>query len=357
VTATRIAVLTAPGKGALAVVGLSGPEAWPLARDLFRPAGGRPLPEQPEEGRFWFGRVGADLADEGILAVRAAGPTPRLEFQVHGGREVVRYLLHLFTARGVLEVDAAGWLADTLPGWEGEALLLLPHALTLRTAAILLDQAHGALRRELARIDQLPPEAQVAPLERLQAAHALGTHLTTPFRVVLAGAPNVGKSSLVNALAGYPRAVVSPLAGTTRDAVSTLLAIDGWPVELIDTAGLSDEAEALEAAGMALTRAALDEADLVLWVVEADRPPVWPDPPPAAFLPIVNKIDQPPAWDVRALLDAVLVSAQTGEGLDTLCQRISRSVVPRSPDSGEAIPCSSAQMSEIADRLRRTRAR
>ncbi|MFO0879597.1 MAG: GTPase [Gemmataceae bacterium] len=354
-TATRITVLTAPGKGALAVVGLSGSEAWPLARDLFRPAGGRPLPEVPEEGRFWFGRVGADLADEGILAVRAVGPVPRLEFQVHGGREVVRYLLHLFTARGVIEVDPAGWLADTPSGWESEALFLLPHALTLRTAAILLDQAHGALRRELERIDQLPSTAQVAPLERLQATHALGAHLTRPFRVVLAGAPNVGKSSLVNSLAGYPRAVVSPLAGTTRDAVSTLLAIDGWPVELIDTAGLSEEAAVLEAAGMELTRAALGEADLVLWVVEADKTPRWPVPS-ASFLPVVNKIDLPPVWDVHAIPDAIPVSALTGEGLDGLCQRISRNLVPRSPEVGEAIPCSASQMSDIEDRLNRTRA-
>ena len=83
--------------------------------------------------------------------------------------------------------------------------------------------------------------------------------------MVVAGAPNVGKSSLVNALAGFQRSVVSEIAGTTRDVVSVQLAFDGWPVELTDTAGLR-EAEGLEAEGVARANRALAEADLVLWV-------------------------------------------------------------------------------------------
>src|SRR5206468_2220750 len=110
------------------------------------------------------------------------------------------------------------------------------------------------------------------------------------------GAPNVGKSSLVNALAGYQRSIVAPTPGTTRDVVATTLAIDGWPVELSDTAGLHGEGEQLERAGMARARAAAAAADLCVWVLDGSAAPVWLGPEITAPLTVINKIDLPPAW-------------------------------------------------------------
>src|SRR5439155_711085 len=116
---------------------------------------------------------------------------------------------------------------------------------------------------------------RVRILKELKSRTRLGRHLTNPWRVVVAGAPNVGKSSLVNALAGYARCVVSPTPGTTRDVVSTLIAVDGWPIELLDTAGLRLPGENLEQQGIALARAAVESADLCLWVIDASASPIW----------------------------------------------------------------------------------
>src|SRR6185503_7750192 len=103
---------------------------------------------------------------------------------------------------------------------------------------------------------------------RLLALAEVGLHLTTPWRVVFAGPPNVGKSSLVNALLGYPRAIVYDQPGTTRDVLTASTAFDGWPFELRDTAGLRDgiSLDSVEVEGVARARAQIATADLVVFV-------------------------------------------------------------------------------------------
>ena len=110
-------------------------------------------------------------------------------------------------------------------------------------------------------------------IDALLARERLGRHLTRPWSVVLAGRTNVGKSSLMNALAGYGRAIVHHAPGTTRDAVALATAIDGWPVELCDTAGLRAADDAVERAGIERARQRLAQADLVVLV--ADRSVPW----------------------------------------------------------------------------------
>ncbi len=339
---TLVACLTPPGQAALATLALRGPRGWELARGAFRLPSGAELPEVPVPGRSWFGKLGDALADDVVLAVKSVEPY-WLEAHCHGGRAVVRLLLDLFEARGAILV---GW-QEFLRRTEGDPLraaaaIALAHAPTARTAAILLDQHGGALRGALdailAALGRGEGERAAALLAELTGRCALGRHLTGPWRVVVAGAPNVGKSSLVNALAGYQRSIVAPTPGTTRDVVTTRLALDGWPVELADTAGLRAGAEELEEEGIRRARASAASADRTLWVVDASSEPTWPGPEMSGARVVVNKIDLAPAWELERAGDVLRVSAVTGAGVPELCEALSRWLVPEAPPGGSGVP-------------------
>lgn len=349
-SADSMALLTPPGSGALAVLALRGPGAWSALQELFRPASGRPLPESPPEaGRVMFGRLGDDsTADEVVLTVQQSGPVPWLELHVHGGRQVADWLMELFQQRGVVQVNSFEFLADQRSPALADALQALAAAPTTRTASILLDQFNGALAREVEPLRRLDRDAALARVNRLLEFAPLGRHLTRPWRVVIGGRPNVGKSSLVNALAGYQRSIVAPIPGTTRDAVSVTIALDGWPVELIDTAGIRDAVGELEAAGIGVARTVLGEADLVIWLIDASDP-APPEPPPVPAMIVANKCDLPCAADYPADLR---ISARTGEGIASLVAVLSRQLVSQAPSPGQAVPFTAAQC-EALERLRR----
>ena len=365
---TRVSVLTPPGTGAIATVAVAGPRAWGIARWLFRPAGTRPLPESPEPRRVWFGTLGEGTGDEVVLAVKQTEPEPVVEVHCHGGRRVVRWVVEQFTERGCVELASGGLTPPelTLASPIGSRPLggltpparLLPYAPTLRTASILLDQYHGAFDRAvrgiLTRLETGNPEDARRELEALAAFAPVGRHLVGPWKVVVAGPPNVGKSSLVNALAGYQRAVVSEVAGTTRDVVTTAVAFDGWPVELAGTAGLRDAA-GLEAEGVERAERVLSEADLVLWAVDGSDPhPVWPAAdtfprhPRQQLIGVVTKSDLPAAWDTARSLAGVCVSARTGAGIPLLASAVALVLVPHAPPAGAAVPYS-PQLADLVE--------
>ena len=311
----RVAVLTPPGTGAIATLEVAGGQAWEIVRKIFRPANGKPLPESPVLHRTWFGTIG----DEVILAVKQIEPEPVMEIHSHGGPQVVKWLLQQFEQSGAKPADERPREA-------------IARARTLRAASILLDQSHGAFVRAVR--DYLATDSPQI-LERLASLAPLGRHLVEPWKVVVAGAPNVGKSSLVNAIAGYRRSVVSPTAGTTRDVVTTFVALDGWPVELADTAGLRRAADSHEASGIELARRFLRGADLVVWLLDGgESNPVWPTE--GEPLVAANKADRPLAFEAPTELPRV--SAATGEGVPELIDAIVHRLVPVIPLPGEAVP-------------------
>ena len=183
------------------------------------------------------------------------------------------------------------------------------------------------------------------------------------------GAPNVGKSSLINALAGYERAIVSPTPGTTRDVVTVTTAIDGWPVQLSDTAGFRETQDELESAGIKLATTALSRADLAIFVHDAARLSENPATPrhhrtarpciACAAIHVVNKIDLIPAAERLQLLQQFVnsrpeigqphaVSALNGEGIADLISAIARTLVPVSLPAGSAVPFTSEQVDGLA---------
>jgi tRNA modification GTPase len=344
-TETVVACLTPPGTGAIATIGVYGPDAWVLCRALFTPRGA-PLPEVPDTipvGRFFLGLCGDELHDESILAIRRLVPVPSIEIHCHGGREVVAMLLEAFQRRGARVLSWQEWLQRTADSSiRAEAAVALAHALTTRTAGILLDQYQGAFESVLESVrgaiegeDLQGAETMLTGLLRYAG---VGRHLTHPFRVVVAGAPNVGKSSLVNALAGFQRSIVSEAPGTTRDVVTTLIAVDGWPIELADTAGLRESGESLEVQGIQLARDTTAAADLCIWLVDVSMPPLWPGAFSVPVLRLVNKIDLQAVWDVEAVQGAVRLSARTGEGLPELCTTLASMLVPEPPAPGAPVP-------------------
>src|SRR5262245_774127 len=354
---TVISCLTPPGRAAIATIGVRGPAAWAIARALFRrrtaaknDPPGAPLPEAPTPGKFWLGWLGDQAsggADEVVLLVRQTTPEPWLELHCHGGPEVVRLLQKCFQTRGAREVPWQDFELGCTPLWRRAAQNGLAHALTERTAAIELDQWHGAFIGAvagcLARRQTGDCKTALGQLQKLIGRLDFARQLHMPWNVVVAGAPNVGKSSLVNALAGYTRCIVAPQPGTTRDLVTATVALDGWPVELVDTAGQRDAQEPLERAGIARAEEAAAAADVCLWILDGAAAPILPAVHSDNLLLIVNKTDLPAAWDWQARPEALQVSAKTSAGLPELCDAIVKRLVPSPPAPGEAVPCCSMQ--------------
>ena len=353
--ANRVAVLTPSGRGAVATVAVYGCEATQLVDRLFHPAAGKPLAERVC-GRVCYGHWGdADATEEVVLCRR---DDDHVEIHCHGGKAATARILADMRQAGCVETAWQEINRRRTDPLAADALAALANARTERTAAILLDQLDGALRRELDVCLSLIKQEQTAAARQRVAALTrrgrLGIHLTEPWRVVIAGAPNVGKSSLLNAIVGYDRSIVVDSPGTTRDVVSTATVIDGWPVLLSDTAGLRATEDEIEATGVALAEQQLAEADLVVLLFDRSQPwsdadqtlvDDWPD-----ALVVDNKSDLPATHDDRRV-PALGVSAIQKTGLARLQGQISDRLVPDALAPDVAVPFTHDQVQrlQIAD--------
>lgn len=356
-----ISQLTPPGRGAVATILVAGSGAIELVSRFFSPASGQPLAEFSLR-RVVFGsfRSLEDAAEEVVVGLNAQD---HVEIHCHGGTFAAAAVMKALVSVGA---EAVAWQqvperyeADRIAA---EARVALAAARTEKTSLILLAQYHGSLRKGLSEILDLierePADvtAALACLDRLLASASLGQQLTHPWRVFIAGPPNVGKSSLMNALVGYQRSIVFDQPGTTRDLLTAVAALDGWPIELVDSAGLRDSQDSLEAAGIARAEAGLAAADLVLWVRDASQP-AGNLPGNSSFLVVNNKADLLRATEMQDS-KSLTVSALTGFGVDKLCRQIVQRLVPVPPTRGEPVLFTQRQellVAEAAGALRNQR--
>jgi tRNA modification GTPase len=357
-----LTILTPQGRGAIAVVRVWGRGAVAVAATVFRPARGPGL-ARTKAGRLRLGRIGRGLGDEVVVVVIAEDP-PVVEIQCHGGSAAVGLVVEALREAGAQLAEPAVWAEHTgESSIRAAALLDLPRAPTVRTAEILLEQTQGALDRELSRlIEEIrgPHHLALEHLDRLIARGQVGVRLTNGWGVVIAGRPNVGKSRLLNALAGYQRAIVASTPGTTRDLVTALTAFDGWPVELVDTAGVRDTDDAIERSGIDRTLRQTATADLVLQLLDRSEPLRAEDHAlirrPGPSLLVATKADLPAAWEpsdpTLAGRPIRVVSAERGDGLDELIAAVVAALVPIPPEPGVGVPFRRAHL----DRLERARA-
>ncbi len=342
-----ITIATRVDRGAIAVVRIWGPDAIRVADSVFRPHRGGPLRETPP-GRLRFGRAGPGRGDE-VVAVRLEGPPPLAEIHGHGGTAAIAAVVQALQEAGAVLADDEDFMAKPGDRIRAQAMEDLASAPTLRAAEILLDQARGAFGEAIARLQADAAHSVANALESLDALirrGAVGTRLVAGWKVVIAGRPNVGKSRLFNALAGFDRSIVNAAPGVTRDVVSFRTAIAGWPVELCDTAGERDSDDMVERLGIDRSRREKQDADLVLVVLDRSEPLQSVDREMlagnASLLVVANKCDLPAAWGAGETFipdrEILSVSAETGEGLGDLVAAISSRLVPEPPEPGVAVP-------------------
>lgn len=340
---TIAAVASNAGYGGVAIVRLSGAESLAIARTL------APwLPEQPPPRLLHYGALQghAGVLDTGFVVAFPEGRSYTgelsVELQIHGGAANVGRVLSALVAAGARlaergEFSRRAFLNGRIDLAQAEAVADLVSARTERGLDLAQAQLAGALSARVRqamdalldlqaglevqidfvdedlgdaltrRFDQ-PLRSALAQVTALRRTYTHGRVLSGAARVVLAGAPNAGKSSLFNALVGDARAIVTPVAGTTRDYLEELVDLGGVTVTLVDTAGLRDGvSDPVEAEGIARSRRVSEAADLLVWLHDHDASGA----PPGALV-VATKAD------LRPHAGPLTVSALTGQGLDTL---------------------------------------
>lgn len=373
---TIVACATPPGESALAIVRVSGPDC----PEILHGAVGVNMPEARKAVYGAYRGLHGEIVDRCVF-LYYQGPASStgddvIEFMTHGNPLIVQKIVEDLIGRGCRaaepgEFTRRAFLNGKMDLTQAEAVLDIIHARSERALAAAQHQLDGsvgravnALRERLIRVvahveayidfpeDDLPPENQDGPAanlaalivdaERLAATSHYSTLLRDGARTVIAGAPNAGKSSLLNALVGDDRAIVSAEAGTTRDYIEERIVVGNHLLRIVDTAGLREGGSEVEGMGIARSLKQVERADVVLLVLDTTQPtPPLPSLLAAAardgrLIVVENKSDLPAQGGRMAPYPGapvIRVSALTGAGLDTLRQEIVRLI-----DSGASVP-------------------
>lgn len=355
---TIVARLTSAGRSAVAVIGLRGDQATAVIDACFDAA--NPGPYQPGQVRYGVWTASGETASgESIVLTPIA--ENHYELHVHGGSAATRRIIASMSAWAVTEVEADAFA--TIDPLRSEIESVLTRCTTVRNAAIALGQCRSGLRSwvdQWRTILSASSPAEFVDLDALKASAAVilryehvGLRLCVPYRVVLAGPPNVGKSSLINRIVGYGRSITHDAPGTTRDVIDCETVIDGIPIRLSDTAGIRAGGDTIEREGIRRGAIAIADADLIVLVVspfcmdelESLRVNAARLAPTAALIEVLNqadRLDQIPHAAPDSLHRTIALPYQedgsTVDGIDVLMDKIVRAVRPHDPPVGQPIP-------------------
>jgi tRNA modification GTPase len=385
---TIVALSTPPGSGAIGVIRLSGPDAVRIADDIFK---GKTLAAQPSH-TLHFGSIvdrsaadlnGTEVIDEVVVSLFRSPHSYTgedvVEISCHGSPYILGRVLELCISRGATparngEFTQRAFLNGKLDLTQAEAVGDLIAAESKAAQQTAMHQLRGgfsaelkAMREELIHFSALmeleldfsQEDVEFADrrqlyelLERIDKttrrlidSFALGNAVKNGVSVAIIGAPNAGKSTLLNALLNEERAIVSEIAGTTRDTIEEVMNIDGILYRFIDTAGIREETDdVIEQKGIERSRRKAEEADIILYLydaLEADAAALaaqraWLDRFDKPYLLLINKVDAVvPAGPEQA--DTIFISARTGAGLNNLKNRLKTFVTSASVRPGDTI--------------------
>ncbi len=359
--------LTAELPAAIATIVVEGTEAIPTVQHLVQLKA-----KTLDVGNIHYGLW--TLANNHSEQVVVCATTEQsVEIHCHGGHAICQAILDDLKSRGCHILRSTEWQARRATrdrstycplAYAAEQDLLL--AQTERAAAILLDQFDGALRSQLehvlAELETDNLRTATNDIDRMLDLSQIGLHLTVPWRVVLAGPPNVGKSSLSNTLVGQTHAIVHSEPGTTRDWLETTTAIDGWPVSLTDTAGIRISTDEIEVAGITRAHQQLTRADVVLLVVDGTIG--WTtthqriydelDPATTGRLIVWNKADiaSPPSSELFKIAPVIEASSMGEPGVQALIEVLGNRICLNPPKVGEAVPFRAEHVERLHDARR-----
>ena len=374
---TIAAIATAPGTGGIGIVRISGPKAVEIADAVFRKPSGKKL-ASARTHTIHYGHVvdpASDAMIDQVLVMLMRAPhtytgADTVEIQCHGGPFVEQKILETVVSAGAAPADRGefskqAFLNGKMDLSQAEAVMDLIAATSEMSRRASIEQLAGRLAQEIenqcsllldlttlieANIDYPEYDIEEVTYERLirEVSKVLeslrelyrtsdsGIRMHQGVKTVILGRPNVGKSSLMNRILGKERAIVTDIAGTTRDVIEENVDLDGVPLRLIDTAGLRQTSDAVEKIGVDLARKAAEGADLVLWILDASVPEDLASSAEAAemldflkekqYIILINKNDltdarvRPAAIPAEAPL--LWISARTGDGMQELSAKI-----------------------------------
>ncbi|MEN6423359.1 MAG: tRNA uridine-5-carboxymethylaminomethyl(34) synthesis GTPase MnmE [Smithella sp.] len=370
---TITATATPFGMSGIGIIRISGPEALAVARRIFKPTGGKC---EWKSHHLYHGDItcadGKTVLDEALISFmrqpRSFTGEDTVEINCHGNPVIIQSILNELQELGCRparpgEFSERAFLNNRMDLSQAEALAAMIGARSSKAYAMGLSQLKGSLSREIedlrlllidalagleASIDftedtaeenipEMPPQIDQAGerLQSLLSSYRSARAYTEGIHVIITGKPNVGKSSLLNALTGKKKAIVTDIPGTTRDLITDTINIGGIPVHLIDTAGIREPQNVIEKEGINLVWESLAEADVVIVMLDGSKPLTDEDKiimdknKSGSIIVAINKIDLPRAWKTETVeelfppdIKFLDISAKSGSGLEELKKTI-----------------------------------